>query len=544
MFSVIVKRGDGLHPGDDIVDPLIKTLPVALARGRNELDEQAHGLQDVELTIFYRVGLRLGMIVEAHEQLFGTVWYGKIVGLHHKYDETGGETVMTLKRPTSFTVGLPSGTVLPTEAPSSAGVLPTDTGLPSSSSAVIPPGNSDPGPLEDSPPLPTPGDYLTPRTFAVDYTQTFDAANVARSAKFDIVLRAWATGTSAAHGISWSTQVQAANPDVALGHYALLNEHQYPVTPGHDNYGSYLEITANNWWAFSQPGNVLTSWTSQYGAMEVNVTSATNVNGSGQRWPQYKAQYEFDNRLVNVPAVGWVLIDNTFPQPRVIADYDCNGTNEQPTESAAAFVAGFTAFDTALKSHRVGLKTIANTGSSFQDLSTAAGVFNGAFNEGCLGRSWGTFGQKGMLGVRNRQLALIRNTIDGVAVLSVLSSSDLDFRLGRLAITMAGMFDSYLSFVNTVPTIHPVWIDEQAQPVGVRIEDVPSAALQNGIWACETEFGMLLCNPTTEDGVIDITSRGDFTRFSGTQDPTVNNGQPVTGPITVRALDGLVLLRL
>lgn len=103
-FSVIVRRGDGLHPGDDIVDPLIKTLPVALARGRNELDEQASGLQEVQISCVYRTGLRLGMLVEVHEQLFGTIWYGKITGLTHQWDGQGGSTQMTLKRPSGFYV--------------------------------------------------------------------------------------------------------------------------------------------------------------------------------------------------------------------------------------------------------------------------------------------------------------------------------------------------------------------------------------------------------------------------------------------------------
>lgn len=104
MFSVIVRRGDGLHPGDDIVDPLIKTLPVALARGRNELDEQSSGLQEVQIQMFYRTGLRIGMVVEVQEQLFGTTWYGKITGLTHQYDGTGGTTTMTIKRPSGFYV--------------------------------------------------------------------------------------------------------------------------------------------------------------------------------------------------------------------------------------------------------------------------------------------------------------------------------------------------------------------------------------------------------------------------------------------------------
>lgn len=103
MFSIIVQRGDGLSQGDDIVDPLITCLPVALARGRNEMDEQASGFQDVELTFFFRAGLRLGMVVEVHESLFGEVWYGKLVSLAHRFDGAATITTARVRKPTGFT---------------------------------------------------------------------------------------------------------------------------------------------------------------------------------------------------------------------------------------------------------------------------------------------------------------------------------------------------------------------------------------------------------------------------------------------------------
>ena len=104
MFSITVRRGDGLHPGEDIVDPLIKTLPVGLERGRNELDDRAHALQEVDLTIHFRAGLRLGQVVEVKETLFGTVWYGKITGLTHSYEGVAPLTVVRVKRPSDFFV--------------------------------------------------------------------------------------------------------------------------------------------------------------------------------------------------------------------------------------------------------------------------------------------------------------------------------------------------------------------------------------------------------------------------------------------------------
>lgn len=102
--SLVVRRGAGLHPGPDITDPLITTLQVALARGRNELDERASGLQDVQVSIPYRPGIRIGQIAEVVEALFGDVWYGKVSGISHSYSLASAITNLTIKRPTEFKV--------------------------------------------------------------------------------------------------------------------------------------------------------------------------------------------------------------------------------------------------------------------------------------------------------------------------------------------------------------------------------------------------------------------------------------------------------
>lgn len=102
--SLVVRRGSGSHPGDEISDPLITTLQVALARGRNELDERASGLQDVKVSMPYRPGIRMGQVVEVKETLFGDTWYGKIAGITHSFGGDQQTTELSIKRPTEFQV--------------------------------------------------------------------------------------------------------------------------------------------------------------------------------------------------------------------------------------------------------------------------------------------------------------------------------------------------------------------------------------------------------------------------------------------------------
>jgi len=100
----MVRRDSGLIRGEDIIDPLITTLPVALARGRIELDDQNSGFQEVDIQVVYRTGLRLGQIIQVNENLFGQTWYGKITGLTHTYSNGEAITTIRLKKPTDFFV--------------------------------------------------------------------------------------------------------------------------------------------------------------------------------------------------------------------------------------------------------------------------------------------------------------------------------------------------------------------------------------------------------------------------------------------------------
>jgi hypothetical protein len=94
VIDIIVIRGEGDRAGQDVVDPLIGSLPVALARGRQELDDQADPLQPVTVVCLFRVGLRLGNAVRFQDSRRGT-WTGTIVGINHR--GAGGVTSTTLQ---------------------------------------------------------------------------------------------------------------------------------------------------------------------------------------------------------------------------------------------------------------------------------------------------------------------------------------------------------------------------------------------------------------------------------------------------------------
>ncbi len=103
VYSVRCIRGDGLHRQPDaVISNLLTELPAVLQRGRNELDEKAHGSQTVTMTVRFRQGLRLGQIAKVEESLFGKAWYAKITGIKHTVSNSKLITELTLSKPTDF----------------------------------------------------------------------------------------------------------------------------------------------------------------------------------------------------------------------------------------------------------------------------------------------------------------------------------------------------------------------------------------------------------------------------------------------------------
>lgn len=103
IFSVRCVRGDGLHRQPEaIISNLLTELPAVLQRGRNELDEHAHGSQVVTMHVRFRPGLRLGQVIKVEESLFGNPWYAKLTGIKHTVSNSKLTTELTLFKPTDF----------------------------------------------------------------------------------------------------------------------------------------------------------------------------------------------------------------------------------------------------------------------------------------------------------------------------------------------------------------------------------------------------------------------------------------------------------
>lgn len=101
MTDLVVVRGEGHRPGEDILDPLLVTDQLALARGRMELDEgELSNRLDITIPL---TDVRLGETFRVQGSLSGQS-VGKVISLSHRVviDDEGnisGETQISIKVP-------------------------------------------------------------------------------------------------------------------------------------------------------------------------------------------------------------------------------------------------------------------------------------------------------------------------------------------------------------------------------------------------------------------------------------------------------------
>ncbi len=73
-------RGAGDRQGQPIIEPLLADNAL-IHRGRAEMDANAHELNQVQLSIVFRPGVRLGHLIEAIDPSSATPYRGKITGM-------------------------------------------------------------------------------------------------------------------------------------------------------------------------------------------------------------------------------------------------------------------------------------------------------------------------------------------------------------------------------------------------------------------------------------------------------------------------------
>lgn len=98
MIDILVQRGNGDIAGSPVVDPLISSVPVAIARGRAEIDAQ-QSVRKLRLVTRFDGRLRPGLLVDVVDGISGFCRRGKIVGVEHVADGLGLSTRLDVEAP-------------------------------------------------------------------------------------------------------------------------------------------------------------------------------------------------------------------------------------------------------------------------------------------------------------------------------------------------------------------------------------------------------------------------------------------------------------
>jgi len=93
-----VYRGDGQREGSPITEPLLSDEAL-IQRGIAEMDAYAQPLNQVELSVVFRPGLRLGQLVEVSDPSLVAPYRAKIIGIQITVTGDDIDTRLTLEQP-------------------------------------------------------------------------------------------------------------------------------------------------------------------------------------------------------------------------------------------------------------------------------------------------------------------------------------------------------------------------------------------------------------------------------------------------------------
>jgi len=98
-IEIEAARNTGTHRAQDIIDPLIGSIPCALSRAKAELDARANRITIITLSVIPNANYRNGQLIEIRDANQGRPWKGKITAIRHRQPTPATpETELTIAR--------------------------------------------------------------------------------------------------------------------------------------------------------------------------------------------------------------------------------------------------------------------------------------------------------------------------------------------------------------------------------------------------------------------------------------------------------------
>jgi len=157
--------------------------------------------------------------------------------------------------------------------------------------------------------------------------------------------------------------------------------------------------------------------------------------------------------------------------------------------------------------------------------------------EAAIGFSWSTETWGGWSLMMKQYHTTRANSRHGVAIFGAIGEHD-DYATMRYGLTSCLMDDGYFQYSRNYK--QSPWYDEYDSDLGLAVDPIQTSAWKQGVFMRRFENGMAIVNPKG-NGTQILTIPQGYKRISGTQDPSVNNGQSIT-TLTLPERDGIILL--
>jgi hypothetical protein len=397
------------------------------------------------------------------------------------------------------------------------------------------------GAQSTSPPFPRLGGYL----IAGSVQSSFGTSSYQQKvAKLDAaVIGTYPGWTSGGFNMqSAAAAVKAINPNIKLVPYTNIMELEAGVGSSGSAYSPvYNAASAANWFLrVTSPGGTVTDAGGLH-QMGLNQTTFTNV-WSGQNYLQWRAAWTAAHEFPS----NWdgIFLDNVFYQPRVSADYDESGTTQSPSAAGQNWRNGYAAYVHNLRAALpAGSQVWGNTADwGNGSISGYDQMLNGGVMESIIGQSYSYESQGWAAMMKAYRIVMNATTPNGYQIFEQDGTAG-DYQGMRYGLTSCLMDNGYYYFNVTGPGGGSVitWFDEFDTSLGQATSQPPTTAWQNGVYRRDFQNGIALVNPKG-NGPRTVTLETSYKHISGTQAPSVNNGQTVT-TVTLNDRDGVILLR-
>jgi hypothetical protein len=438
----------------------------------------------------------------------------------------------------------------------------------------------------------------------IAYDQNYEPDTWSTYAKFNVVIiggnwEIWPEGA----GITWTREdvvkgIKAASTiGTKVFQYVDYNE----MIPNAESEGYdptdpnnwFAAVNKNNWWVYEN-GTSGPTVPSTYSAefTLINMTHASPADAAiGLRPYQYAAAYS--DRMYHTGkspypsnaarSLDGFFLDNVFWAPRADGDWNRDDVTDSDLDPAVQKTVriGERDFPDEMSKLEPHLLVLANNADwpqasgvpSPDAIAPLAGAFSGGVLEGIIGESWSVETWSGFPEAMDYYEYVMNTTkapqleLFNQELLQPDGSDNYDstpYRAMRYGLCMALMNNGYYAgegqYSHTAEVSQIPWFDEYdgggigegylGQPVSGPFGAAQTHARWNygpyGVWAREFQGGIAIMNPKG-NGPQTITLRDLdgylWKHMSGSQNPETNNGQDVTGSITLADRDGIILLR-